>query len=73
MAEQAPIRERAREFTESPERVRAIVAEGCEAASQEARATLREVREAMGLASEFNIGQNPLRSSISCRTCRSEA
>ena len=49
LAEQTPIRERARELTDSPERVRAIVDEGCEAASQEARATLREVREAMGL------------------------
>ncbi len=50
LAEQAPIRERAQELAENPDRVRAIVAEGCEAASQEARATLREVREAMGLA-----------------------
>ena len=50
LAEQAPIRERAQELAENPDRVRAIVAEGCEAASEEARATLREVREAMGLA-----------------------
>ena len=50
LAEQAPIRERARDLAESPDQVRAIVSEGCEAASQEARTTLREVREAMGLA-----------------------
>ncbi len=49
LAEQTPIRERARELTEDPQRVRAVVDEGIEAASQEARATLREVREAMGL------------------------
>ncbi len=49
LAEQTPIRERGRELTASPQRVRDIVEEGCEAASREARATLREVREAMGL------------------------
>ena len=49
-AELAPIRERAREFTEQPQLVRNIVAEGSEEARDVARETLREVRSAMGLA-----------------------
>ncbi len=48
-AELAPVRERAREFTEQPQLVRNIVAEGSEEARDVARATLREVRGAMGL------------------------
>ncbi len=48
--EQRPIRERAEEYLQSPDRVRAIVSEGCEAAAEEARATLAEVRRVMGLA-----------------------
>lgn len=48
-AELAPIRERAREYEEDPEQVRALIAEGCEAARDEARETLAEVRTAMGL------------------------
>jgi len=47
--EQAPIRERAIEFTENPNMVRNIVNEGCEAARETARKTLEEVRQAMGL------------------------
>lgn len=47
--EQAPMRERAIEFTENPNMVRNIVNEGCEAARETARKTLEEVRQAMGL------------------------
>lgn len=50
LAELAPIRERAREFEHNPALVRSIIAEGCEAARDVARATLEEVRDAMGLA-----------------------
>jgi len=50
LAEQAPIAERAREFEEDPKLVRNLVAEGCEAARDVARATIEEVRAAMGLA-----------------------
>lgn len=49
LAELAPIRERAREFTENPNLVRNILAEGREEARDEARLTLDEVRRAMGL------------------------
>jgi tryptophanyl-tRNA synthetase len=49
LAELAPIRERAREFTEDPKLVRNIIAEGNEAARDVAQDTLAEVREAMGL------------------------
>jgi tryptophanyl-tRNA synthetase len=42
-------RERAREFEESPELVRGIVTDGCERAREAARATMTEVREAIGL------------------------
>ena len=47
--ELGPIQERAREFEQSPERVRAIINEGSEAARDVARVTLDEVREVMGL------------------------
>ena len=49
LAELQPIQERAREFEEDPGRVRAIVNDGAEAARTVARATLEEVRAAMGL------------------------
>ncbi len=49
LAEQVPIRERAQEFIANPNLVRNIVAEGCEAARDVARATLTEVRQVMGL------------------------
>ncbi len=48
-AELAPIRAHALEYQEDPERVRTLIAEGCEAARDEARETLAEVRAAMGL------------------------
>ena len=50
LREQAPIRERAIEFSENPKLVRNIVSEGSEAARDEARKTLEEVRQCMGLA-----------------------
>ncbi|HEU4516807.1 MAG TPA: hypothetical protein VFR77_05850, partial [Steroidobacteraceae bacterium] len=43
------IRERAREYEENPELVRGIVSEGCECAREAARATMSDVREAIGL------------------------
>ncbi|MGH8511871.1 MAG: tryptophan--tRNA ligase, partial [Gammaproteobacteria bacterium] len=47
LAELTPIRERAEEYAKDPDTVRAIVAEGCEAARDVARDTIEEVREAM--------------------------
>ncbi|MGK2952087.1 MAG: tryptophan--tRNA ligase [Thiobacillus sp.] len=47
--ELAPIRERAAYYEENPEQVRNILADGCEAAQELARDTMRDVREAMGL------------------------
>ena len=47
--ELAPIRRRAEEHLRNPDLVRTIVAEGCEEAREVARATLEEVRAAMGL------------------------
>ncbi|HLA75281.1 MAG TPA: tryptophan--tRNA ligase [Gammaproteobacteria bacterium] len=49
LAELAPIRERAQELAGSPNAVRNIIMEGCEAARDVARDTLEEVRQAMGL------------------------
>jgi tryptophanyl-tRNA synthetase len=49
LKEQAPIRERAREYQEDPETVKGIISDGCEAARDEARDTLEEVRVAMCL------------------------
>jgi len=49
LKEQQPIRERATEYIKDPAMVRAIIAEGCEAAREVARETLEEVRGAMGL------------------------
>jgi len=45
----APIRERAREYINNPSLVRKLLADGAEHAREEARETLTEVREAMGL------------------------
>ncbi len=42
-------RARAREYEENPELLRSILAEGCERAREAARATMAEVREAVGL------------------------
>ncbi len=50
LREQAPIRERAREYTSDPEVVRGIISEGCDAARDIARETLDEVRSVMGLS-----------------------
>jgi len=47
----APIQARAREFSEDRTRVDTILAEGAEQAREQARATLIEVRQAMGLRS----------------------
>lgn len=49
LAEQRPLREKAAEYLEQPETVRAIIAEGCDAARDVARETLDEVRHAMQL------------------------
>jgi len=50
LGELAPIRERAEEFEQHPERVRAILDAGSERAREVARQTLDEVRAVMGLA-----------------------
>jgi tryptophanyl-tRNA synthetase len=50
LREQQPWRERAAELVADPRRVRAIVDEGSERARTVARETMRDVREAMGLA-----------------------
>ncbi len=52
LAELAPIRARAAEFEADPAGVRQIINQGCEAARAVARATLDEVRSAMGLVHE---------------------
>jgi tryptophanyl-tRNA synthetase len=49
LAQLATIRQRAREFEENPDLVRGIVDEGCERAREAARATMDEVRAAVGL------------------------
>jgi len=49
LEEQAEMRERAQPYVENPGLVRNVVADGCEQARKLAQATLRDVREAMGL------------------------
>jgi len=49
LAEQAPMHERAQPYLDDPSLVRAIVADGCDAARKLAQETMRDVREAMGL------------------------
>ncbi len=49
IAELKPLQERAKEYIEDPNAVKAIIDEGCEAARDVARDTLEEVRKAMGL------------------------
>ncbi len=49
LEEQAPMRERARQYQEDPSLLRSIVADGCEKARELASETMRDVREAMGL------------------------
>ena len=48
-AELEPMRVRAKEYEDNPDIVRGILAEGCEAARDEARQTMETVRAAMGL------------------------
>ena len=48
--EQEPMRERAQRYLDDPSLVRNIVADGCERARKLAEETMRDVREAMGLA-----------------------
>jgi len=50
LAEQKPMRERAQLFLEDPALVRSIISEGSDKARRLAAETMREVREAMGLA-----------------------
>ncbi|HEX9173625.1 MAG TPA: tryptophan--tRNA ligase [Telluria sp.] len=50
LAEQEPMHERAQQYLDDPSLVRAIVADGCETARKLAQETMRDVREAMGLA-----------------------
>jgi tryptophanyl-tRNA synthetase len=45
-----PLHERAQKFLDDPTLVRNIVADGCERARKLADETMRDVREAMGLA-----------------------
>jgi len=49
LAEQAPMRERARQYLEDPALVRNIIAGGCGKARELARETMRDVRASMGL------------------------
>ncbi len=49
LEEQQPFKERARQYEENPDLVKTIVAEGCEKARSIAKATMEEVRSAMGL------------------------
>jgi tryptophanyl-tRNA synthetase len=49
LKEQAPMRERAAHYVESPALVKNIVGEGCEKARKLAQETMRDVRSAMGL------------------------
>ena len=49
IAEQNPMRERAQRYLDDPTLVRNIVADGCEKARKMAQATLRDVRDVMGL------------------------
>lgn len=49
LAEQKPIRERAIEYLESPDLVRSIITDGCDAARDVAQETMEDVRAAMGL------------------------
>jgi tryptophanyl-tRNA synthetase len=50
IAEQEPIKERAQKYLDDPSLVRAIVADGCDRARKLAEETMRDVRDAMGLA-----------------------
>jgi tryptophanyl-tRNA synthetase len=50
LKEQEPMRERAKMYEEDPQLVKNIVAEGCAKAGKLAHETMRDVRDAMGLA-----------------------
>ncbi|MEN9774123.1 MAG: hypothetical protein RL322_1193 [Pseudomonadota bacterium] len=50
LAEQQAFRERAQPYLDDPSLVRNIIADGCERAREAAEATMRDVREAMGLS-----------------------
>lgn len=50
IAEQQPMHERAQQYLDDPTLVKAIVADGCDHARKLAQDTMRDVREAMGLA-----------------------
>ncbi len=50
LAELQPMQERAKEYEEDVGAVKAIIAEGNEAAREVARDTLEDVRKAMGIA-----------------------
>ena len=50
LAEQEPMHERAQPYLDDPTLVRAIVADGCDKARKLAQETMRDVREAMGIA-----------------------
>jgi tryptophanyl-tRNA synthetase len=50
LAEQAPWRERAQPYLDNPQQLHEIVADGCARARRVAQETMRDVREAMGLA-----------------------
>ena len=50
LAEQKPMHERAKMYEEDPQLVRNIIADGCEKARKLAQDTMRDVREAIGLA-----------------------
>ncbi|MDW5417319.1 tryptophan--tRNA ligase [Iodobacter sp. CM08] len=50
VAEQKPMFERAQPYVEDPTLLKSIVADGCEAARDMARDTMRDVREVMGLS-----------------------
>jgi len=50
IAEQQPFRERAQPYLDDPSLLRSIVADGCDKARKLAHETMRDVREAMGLA-----------------------
>jgi tryptophanyl-tRNA synthetase len=54
LKEQEPMRERAQQYLDDPSLVRAIVADGCDAARKLAQETMRDVREAMGLDYSFH-------------------
>ncbi len=50
IAEQEPMHERAQQYLDDPSLVRAIIADGNDAARKLAQETMRDVREAMGLS-----------------------